>query len=274
MSEVTAIGSIDHVVIVVDGLDRAAEVYRRLGFTLSPKGVHSPVLGTENHTIMLRRDYFELLAVATPTERNLSWRQALGRGGGIAGAAFQTEDAEAAGRIWAAAGLNPDPLIRFSRAVPRPSGETLEARFEVVSLPEVEGTGLRVFVCSQPTREAVWLPELMEHDNAALAIRQVVLPVPDPARSAEAWLKVLPNARSRSVEAGILIECGPHSLLLAATAPGGTGEMAASIRFAVADLERCRSVLRSNGIAFDREGQQITVAARAACGATIVFEGP
>ena len=49
-----AIGTIDHIVIVVGSLEQAADIYRRLGFTLSPKGVHSAALGTENHTIMLR----------------------------------------------------------------------------------------------------------------------------------------------------------------------------------------------------------------------------
>ena len=103
-----AIGSIDHVVIVVRDLAASAQAYRRLGFTLSPKGVHSPVLGTENHTIMLRRDYFELLSVASPTERNLPWRKVLATREGVAGVAFETTDAAAARELWAAAGLDPE----------------------------------------------------------------------------------------------------------------------------------------------------------------------
>jgi catechol 2,3-dioxygenase-like lactoylglutathione lyase family enzyme len=62
-----AITGIDHVVIAVDDLDRAEAAYRRLGFTLSPRAVHSATMGTANHTIMLEHDYFELLAVLTPT---------------------------------------------------------------------------------------------------------------------------------------------------------------------------------------------------------------
>ena len=37
-----AIGTIDHVVIVVGDLAPSADIYRHLGFTLSPKGLHKP----------------------------------------------------------------------------------------------------------------------------------------------------------------------------------------------------------------------------------------
>jgi hypothetical protein len=36
---------IDHAVIVVQDLDKAAENWRRLGFTLSPRGTHSAKIG-------------------------------------------------------------------------------------------------------------------------------------------------------------------------------------------------------------------------------------
>jgi hypothetical protein len=64
------VGTLDHVVITAADLADGADIYRRLGFTLSPKGVHSAAMGSANHTIMLRRDYFELLTVVAPTERS------------------------------------------------------------------------------------------------------------------------------------------------------------------------------------------------------------
>jgi hypothetical protein len=69
---------VDHAVVVVGDLDRAAENWQRLGFTLSPRGTHSAKLGTGNYTIMLDPDYLELLGVLTETEHNArparSWR--------------------------------------------------------------------------------------------------------------------------------------------------------------------------------------------------------
>ena len=53
---------LDHVVINVrDGLDAAAALYARLGFTLTSRGHHT--LGSSNHLAILGTDYLELLGV-------------------------------------------------------------------------------------------------------------------------------------------------------------------------------------------------------------------
>ena len=56
---------VDHAVVVVGDLDGAAQNWKRLGFTLSPRGTHSAQMGTGNYTIMLGEDYLELLGVLT-----------------------------------------------------------------------------------------------------------------------------------------------------------------------------------------------------------------
>ena len=54
--------TLDHVVINArDDMDRAADIYRRLGFTLTERGYHS--LGSINHLAMFGTDYLELIAV-------------------------------------------------------------------------------------------------------------------------------------------------------------------------------------------------------------------
>src|SRR6478735_11955565 len=65
---------IDHAVVVVGDLDKAAENWRRLGFTMSPRGTHSAKMGTGNYTIMLDPDYMELLGVLVETEHNAPTR--------------------------------------------------------------------------------------------------------------------------------------------------------------------------------------------------------
>src|ERR1051325_11494411 len=61
---------IDHAVVMVKDLDKSAENYKRLGFTVSPRGTHSAHMGSGNYTIMFDPDYMELLGVQTPTEHN------------------------------------------------------------------------------------------------------------------------------------------------------------------------------------------------------------
>lgn len=264
-----AIGSIDHVVIVVAGLAPAADIYRRLGFTLSPRGVHSAALGTENHTIMLQRDYFELMAVMTPTERNAEWRKVGARGGGVAGIAMTTQDPHAARAHWLAAGLAPESALKFSRAVPRPDGSVMEARFEVVSLDEVAGTGLRTFVCSQPTREAVWLTELLGHANTALAVRCITIACPDPAFSAAQWQRVLPAAQAQATPEGVALDTGRHRLALVQDASPQV--RALGIEFAVADLSACAAALQGGAITFRPSDGKLLVGPEHACNVAVSF---
>ncbi len=275
-----AIGGIDHVVIAVDDLERDAEAYRRLGFTLSPKGVHSAALGSANHTIMLQRDYFELLTVIAPTGRNARWRQALAEGGGVAGLALTTQDAAAARELWLAAGLAPDELVRFSRTVKRADGAELEARFEVVSLAEVPETGVKVFVCSQPTREAVWLPELMTHANTAQAMIGLTIASPDPAAAANQWRRVIPGLSVTATDAGVRLTTGAHRIDLVRLAaaletfgiavPEGRTR-ALGIDFRVADLAACRAVLQARGVPFAGTSGGVVVPPDAACQVRIGF---
>ena len=265
-----AIGTIDHVVIVVRELATSAEIYRRLGFTLSPKGMHGAALGTENHTIMLREDYFELLAVAVATDRNTYWRQVIAAGGGGAGVAMTTQDPQAARAYWLAAGLEPEPAIKCARVVPRPDGSSIEARFEVVSLAEIPGTGLRVFVCSQPTREAVWLPELLGHANTAIGICRITLACPDPEFSAAQWKRVLPAAHPTSTADGVSLNTGRHTIVLQQR--NLPRAHALGIDYLVADLAACRSALERGGIAYAEQGGRIGVAPAAACNVAIGFE--
>ena len=265
-----AIGTIDHVVIVVAGLAQAADVYRRLGFTLSPKGVHSAALGTENHTIMLQADYFELLAVVAPTERNTEWRRVTAAGGGLAGMAMATHDPQAARELWLAAGLAPETPIKFARAVLRPDGSTLEARFEVVSLDEIPDTGLRLFVCSQPTREAVWLPELVSHANTAVALRRLVLGCPDPDVSAAQWQRALPAARAVSTANGVTLDTGRHTIDLVQKKLRKVRPL--GIDYVVADLSACTAALVSGSIPYRDEGARVTVRPEFACNVALGFE--
>ncbi len=68
---------LDHVVILVRNLATGAETWRNLGFTVAPRGLHTAVMGTANHTIMLGEDYLELIGVVAETERNLQSREFL-----------------------------------------------------------------------------------------------------------------------------------------------------------------------------------------------------
>ncbi|MGY4308633.1 catechol 2,3-dioxygenase-like lactoylglutathione lyase family enzyme [Bradyrhizobium sp. USDA 4369] len=177
---------IDHAVVVVKDLDAAAETWKRLGFTLSPRGTHSAKMGSGNYTIMLDPDYIELLGILAETDHNVPTRNFLAqRGEGIERIAFTAIDSAAGAEEIRAKGFEPIGPIDFERPVPLPDGTISAARFRVFQWPVAEAPGgLRVFACQHKTRETVWIPELMRHANGAKQLKQALIVTPAPAKDA------------------------------------------------------------------------------------------
>jgi hypothetical protein len=177
---------IDHAVVVVRDLDKAAENWKRLGFTVSPRGTHSAKMGSGNYTIMLDPDYMELLGVLLETDHNIPTRTFLARRGeGIERVAFTAVDSAAGAEEIRAHGFEPVGPIDFERPVTMPDGSLSAARFRVFQWPIAEAPGgLRIFACQHKTRETVWIPELMKHANGAKRLRQALVVSPEPAKDA------------------------------------------------------------------------------------------
>jgi hypothetical protein len=177
---------IDHAVVVVRDLDKAAENWKRLGFTVSPRGTHSAKMGSGNYTIMLDPDYFELLGVLAETEHNAPTRAFLAkRGEGIERVAFTAVDSAAGAEEIRAHGYEPVGPTDFERPVTMPDGSLSAAKFRVFQWPIAEAPGgLRIFACQHKTRETVWIPELMKHANGAKRLKQALVVSPEPAKDA------------------------------------------------------------------------------------------
>src|SRR5579864_5901113 len=174
---------VDHAVVVVNDLDKAAATWKALGFTISPRGTHSARLGTGNYTIMLDPDYIELLGVLAETEHNAPTRDFLARrGGGIERVAFTATDAAAGADEIRARGHAPVGPLDFERPVTMPDGSLSAAKFRIFQWPVAEAPGgVRIFACQHKTRETVWIPELMLHANGAKRLKQALIVTPDPA---------------------------------------------------------------------------------------------
>ncbi|MBS0528030.1 MAG: VOC family protein, partial [Proteobacteria bacterium] len=106
--------TLDHVVVNVrDDMDRAADIYRNLGFTLTERGYHS--LGSINHLAMFGTDYLELIGLPKGT--------ASGRMGlleyppGLNGLVFGSEDSTKTYQALTEAGVQAEPPMEFTRPV-------------------------------------------------------------------------------------------------------------------------------------------------------------
>lgn len=253
----SAIGGVDHGIVLVRDLAAARECWERLGFRSLPRGVHSARMGTANHTIMLADDYLELLGIVGETEENLRWRERLaGAGEGLVALALRVFDAKAAHEEIAARGFSPLPLLHFGRAVALPGPGAVEARFDVFHLPSPVSAECRLFFCRHLTPAATWPPGASEHPNGAVAIESVTILADDPGASASTAARLL--GRSVSRHAGLAsVETGRARLLFAPASgrPGGIDAISVRVR----DLDVAAACLGAGGVVATREEAALVV---------------
>ena len=269
--------------MVVKDLDSAAENWKRLGFTVSPRGTHSAKMGSGNHTIMLGSDYIELLGVLAETEHNAPTRAFLARtGGGIERVAFTTPDASAGAAEIRARGFEPIGPIDFERPVTMPDGRLSAAKFSVFQWPVDEAPGgVRIFACQHKTRETVWIPQLQHHANTAKAIARVVMVSPTPQGDAQHLARMIDGEALRGSDGAFVVPSGPDRAdfafvtldQLARHYPGvslaGLPERGgAALVLKAADLAAAEQVLRGAGV---RSGSSVVVPPAAANGVMLAF---
>ena len=274
---------LDHVVVMVHDLDAAAEQWRALGFTVSPRGTHSAHLGTGNYTLMFEDDYLELLGVLQATEHNTPSRDFLARRGeGLEQAAFRTRDAAEGAAALARQGVQAIGPLHFSRPVNRPDGSQAEAAFSIFSWPPAQRPAdLRIFGCQHHTRDAVWLPELTRHANTVAGIRRIEAIAADPAAAAQTLAGLLDTTAETSAT-GALVRTGTdradiHFMTAEAFAqayavPAGTplpSQGAIALVLRVHDLD---AAARCVGPAAWRTAHGIATAPALASGVLLAFE--
>ncbi|MEP6838330.1 MAG: VOC family protein [Bradyrhizobium sp.] len=201
---------IDHAVVMVKDLDQAAANYKRLGFTVSPRGTHSAHMGSGNYTIMFDPDYMELLGVLTPTEHNAPARAFLERSGeGIERVAFTAVDSTEGAEEIRARGYPPVGPTDFERPVTMPDGTISAAKFRTFQWPTAEAPGgVRIFACQHKTRETVWIPELMQHANGSKRLKQVVIVSPEPAKDAAHLSKMIDRDVRNEADGAVAVPSG------------------------------------------------------------------
>lgn len=247
---------LDHAVLRVADLDRAAADFARLGFTLTSRGRHS--LGTENHCLMFGFDYLELLWVPPGTAAPFYAEYPI-TGDGMTGLALKSDNARGLHAAWENAGLHPEPLLEFSRPVELEQGDRQDARFRVVALPAARTPGGRVFACQHFTPELVWRPGLRRHANHVTGINKVVITADDPAAVGLQWGRVFDVPRHQ-IPGGIAINTGAAPIValtpaaLAKQLPGvkvprADGQtLFAALYLSTGDLALAGAALRTGGV--------------------------
>lgn len=278
---------LDHAVISVrDRMDEAEAIYRRMGFTLTPRSFHTA--GSANHLMVFTHDYLELIGFPLPGQPVRP--DLVDAPIGLDGLVLHAHDAAAIHADLAARGLPagaPQPLSRALRLPGAMVDDT--ARFTTVRFPRGTVQGGRLYYCQHDTPHLVWHPPWMEHANGAVAIRGFTIVVRDPLDEVARYERILGGAASSrtSTRSSILLGHATLELLTAdalsasigdcmpdAREPGGSVRDAymAMVTIRVRNLARLAGVLQSGRFRINRtDDRTIVVPAKQAMNCAIAF---
>jgi catechol 2,3-dioxygenase-like lactoylglutathione lyase family enzyme len=273
---------VDHVFLLVNDLDQSCDAYAALGFTISPRGMHSAHKGAANHTIMLQTDYFELLGLIAAVPGNADRRQSLAdMGQGLHAIACRIEDAHAAKAALADLGIATEDVGSFSRPLPLPGGGEGMASFDTLQFePGIAPLGA-CFMCRHKTREMVWRPELMAHANGAVALGAIVAETPDPDAAAAGYARLFAAGAVSAIPGGAALTTGADSAPILFMTPAALADAYptdlsglprgafAALRILTRDMDAARRAVGGAPI-FDTAAG-FAVAASAACGTIVEF---
>jgi catechol 2,3-dioxygenase-like lactoylglutathione lyase family enzyme len=241
-----AVRGIDHVVVMVDGIDAAQAAYEKLGFQVQPRGYHQK-LGTANHLMIFDSPF------------NSERREWLKAGGGLANVALATDGADLAFDAFKRAGLEPDAPLFFDRAVDI-AGKVEHAKFRTVRIPKTHMPVVGFFVCEHQTPQFVYRPEWARHPNGARGLLGVTVIAEQP----EKWIPTLEKyfgvGSATRGDDGVTVRTGTLPIryldrrAYAARYPGITpvrpGDHPAALSIRVDNLAASEALLVGNGVRF------------------------
>ena len=249
------IKGIDHLIVMVRDLDRSDGLWKTLGVRTTARGFHDRG-GTANHLVMLDGTYVELLGTVDHQRAFAYWAM-MDEAPGLWGIALRGS-AEAAFRLWGAAGLEPAAPASLSRAIDI-AGHTVLARFQLTTLPQSPELPLLVFCCEHLTPQYVWEPGAPQHPNGARTLREVVLVVADD-RARQAFERIIGHAAVTAAGGSATIQVGECRLAflpdaeferrfgMAAMFRACARPMIAAVTIASADLAGARQWARRAGV--------------------------
>jgi catechol 2,3-dioxygenase-like lactoylglutathione lyase family enzyme len=204
-----SVKGIDHFVIRVQDLDAGEKLYKRFGFTLTPRGFHVG-RGSANHTAPLSSgNYIEL--VHLPPDADPAPFPP--RPEGPVALALVPSDSGTIHAELTALGYEVDPPRNLARPVHLTDG-TCDAKFFNANFPHVAPQSVRFFACQHLTRDLVWRPEWEGHANGADRVTGVIIVHPSPADLQAEYGRLYSEANVAADRAGLTVTLGNDTIAL------------------------------------------------------------
>lgn len=280
---------LDHVVHAVRDLDAAADLYRRLGFTVGARNRHP--WGTHNHIVQLPGFFIELLTVAEPEKFGddgfstlfARFNQSfLTHQEGLSLLILESRDAASDAAAFKSAGVAASEKLSFERDARRPDGTPVKVGFSLAFARDAGAPEAGFAVCQQHYPENFWNPAFQQHPNGVSSVTGVVLVAENPADH-HIFLSAFTGVRDLHATSGAVSAQTPRGAVtimdpaafrahFGVAPPDLAGGLRlAAIEFAVRERAALQAALRAGDIAFSWQLSRIVIAPGFARGATLVF---
>jgi catechol 2,3-dioxygenase-like lactoylglutathione lyase family enzyme len=280
---------LDHIVHAVRNLDAAADLYRRLGFTVGARNRHP--WGTHNHIVQFPGFFIELLTLAEPDKLGSDGfstlfgaynRDFILRGEGLSVLILESKDAHADESDFRAAGILTAPTMRFEREGKRPDGALVKVAFSLTFTNDKGAPDIRFVTCQHHYPENFWNPAFQRHVNGVTDFIGVVAVAKQPEHHAH-FFGIFAGGPSTASDDGFAITTprGRIDMLtpvaftrrFGVKAPDvSAGPRLAALRFSVADMSVLEAIPEQAGIAGVSAGNPTVVGSGDAMGAVLIFE--
>jgi catechol 2,3-dioxygenase-like lactoylglutathione lyase family enzyme len=281
---------LDHIVHAVRDLDAAAELYRRLGFTVGARNRHP--WGTQNHIVQLPGFFIELLAVVEPEKLGDDGfseqfgklnQRFLARQEGLSFLMLASEHVAAdAGEI-RSAGIGTSDVLTFEREGARPDGTTTKLGFSLAFARDPLAPDIGFAISRSLNPQQFWNPDFQHHANGAIGVGGVVLVAENPSDH-HIFLSALTGVRDlQATSSGITAQTPRGDIRIMdpaafadrygiATPDISSGVRIAALRLVVGNGAVLEHALAAGGVAYSRSLDATVVAPASAMGAVLVFQ--
>ena len=280
---------LDHIVHAVHDLDAAAELYRRLGFTVGARNRHA--WGTHNRIVQLPGFFIELLTVAEPDKLGSDGFSALfgtfnrvflKEQEGLSLLILESRNAASDAAEFRAAKIGVADAMHFERAGARPDGSTVKVGFSLAFARDAGAPEISFATCQQHFPENFWNPAFQQHANTTSGIAGVVLVAENPsdhhiflsAFSGVRDLHATSSGVTASTPRGDIKVMDPAAFRshFGSEPPNiSSGARLAALQFQIRDRAALTAALTAAGVAFSGRLDSIIVGPDTAMGATLVF---
>ena len=280
---------LDHIVHAVRDLDAAADLYRRLGFTVGARNKHP--WGTHNHIVQMPGFFIEVLSFVEPDKLGTDGfstlfaaynRDFIARREGFSLLVLESQAAASDETVFRTAGIAASPVMRFDREGKKPDGTPVKVGFSLTFAEDKGAPDIHFCTCQQHYPENFWNPAFQRHPNGTTAVAGVVAAAVAPEQH-RAFFETYAGGTATPAAGGFSIDTSRGALEVVTPAAflarfgvkapdTAGGARLAALRLRVADASLMQGVFELAGMAGLYAGNAAVIGSEDAMGAVLVFE--